>query len=272
MAYGMYLLNPKTSKSRKSRRRGARRRKTRSFSTPNPMKKSRRKRRSFARRNPARRRRARRAKRIVALNPRRRRRRFSRMNPSRSRRRRVNRRSFSRRNPSGDVIGTFTSSDMLTTAAGVITATLGANLVVNKLATSPSTQKLPGLDPAKPSAMARTIYKGLIAGGTGFLLRNKAPRFAEGLMLGAVAVVGADLLAQSGLLTQLQQAAGVNRYYGPSRGTRAYLPGTPSILTGPGSAFLNRSSAPMARRPGMGAPVNRSFLRSVPGMVENPFN
>jgi len=266
MAYGMYLLNPKSSPAKKSRRRGARRRKNRSLTKSNPMKKSRRRRRSFATRNPARKRRARRSRRLIALNPKRRSRRFSRRNPARSMRRVRRGRSFSRRNPSGDIFGTFTSPDMLTVAGGVVVGTLGSNLIVNKLATTASTQKLPGLDPAKPSAFARTLYKGLIAGGTGYLLRAKAPRFSEGLMLGAVAVVISDLLSQSGVLTQIQTAAGVSRYYG-ARGV-GYLPGTNTRFTGPAQRFLTRNNAP---RPGMGAAIGPNFMRKTVANAEGAF-
>lgn len=189
--------------------------------------------------------------------------RSARRNPSRRRR-------FSRRNPGSGLIAEFTSPDMLTVAGGIIIGTIGAGIVVNKL-TKPGTA-LPGLDPAHPSPLYRTLWKVGIAGGTGFLLRGKAPRLAEGLMLSAVAILGSDLLAQSGLLTKINAAAGVGRYYGSPRGTGSYLPGTSPTFTGPGSRFLAPSSVPMLRRPGTGAALTRATMNRLNGMVENPFS
>lgn len=266
MAYGMYLLNPPKKRRSKSRRRVARRGKKRASKINPPMKKTRRRRKArSALRNPSRRRRSRRA-RVARRNPVRRRRRSSmrsaRRNPSRRRR-------FARRNPGSGIIAEFTNQDMLATAGGLITGTILAPLIVTKL-TKPGSM-LPGLDPAKPSAIGRTVWKAALAGGAGFLLRNKAPRFAEGLMLGAVAIVGTDLLAQSGLIAKLNTAAGVSRYYGSPRGTGAYLPGTSPTFTGPGSAFLRPTGVPMLRRPGTGAALTRGAMRNMASMVENPF-
>lgn len=264
MAYGMYLLNPPKKRRRKSRRRVARRGKKRASKINPPMKKTRRRRKArSALRNPSRRRRTRRA-RAARRNPARRRRRSmrsARRNPSRRRR-------FARRNPGSGIIAEFTNQDMLATAGGLITGTILAPLLVTKLSKPGS--MLPGLDPAKPSPLGRTLWKAGFAGAAGFLLRNKAPRFAEGLMLGAVAIVGTDLLAQSGLIAKINSAAGVSRYYGSPRGTQAYLPGTSPTFTGPGSAFLRPTGVPMLRR-GTGAALTRRTMNAIPGMVENPF-
>lgn len=257
--YGMYLFNPggKKKSRRKSRRRVARRKSKRTFAKKNPsMKKTRRRRLRSARRNPSRRRRARAARR----NPARRRRSFraSRRNPSRRRR-------FSRRNPGSGIIAEFTNQDMLAAAAGVVVGGIGSALIVDRLSRPGS--MLPGLDPAKPTAYGRTIWKAVIAGGAGFLLRGKMPRFAEGLMLSAVATVGNDVLVQSGVVGQIRTAAGVGRNFGARPGT-AMLPGTSTRFTGPAQQFLTRNNVP---RPGMGATVRQGFVQRTVGQTENSF-
>jgi len=263
MSFGMYLLNPrgKSAGHPKSRRR-ARRKKNRPFSSQNPMKTRRRRARS-ARRNPSRRRRSRSRRSIVVINPRRRRRMHSaRRNPSRRR----HRRSFSRRNPLEGAVSEVFNQNTVTTAGGVLIGITVPNLIVNKMVTSSSMSSLPGL---QTSPMARTFYKLAIAVIPAYFLRRSTPRLAEGLLLGGIAAAGNDLLNQSGLMTQITGSVGLNRYF-PPKGARAYLPGTSSTFTGPGSGFLNRSNAPMIRR-GMAAPVNNAFARRLPSMVENPF-
>ncbi len=266
--YGMYLFNPgKRKKSRrKIRRSKARRKASGRFAKSNPtMKKSRRRRKArSALRNPSRRRRSRRA-RVARRNPARRRRRarMARRNPARRRRRGG---LFSRRNPGSGIIAEFTSQDMLTAAGGVIVGGIGATLIVDKLS-KPGTM-LPGLDPAKPTAYGRTIWKAVIAGGAGFLLRGKAPRFAEGLMLSAVAMVGNDVLVQSGIVGQIRTAAGVSRYYGARPGA-GMLPGTSTRFTGPAQRFLTRNNAPRPR--GMGAVVGPGFVRRTASASEGAF-
>lgn len=265
--YGMYLFNPgKRKKSRgKSRRRVARRKANRSFSTPNPMKTRRRRRVRSARRNPSRRRsRARVSRRNPAGRRRRRSMRSARRNPARRSRRR--RGFFSRRNPGSGIIAEFTSQDMLATAGGALLGSIGSALIVDKLS-KPGTM-LPGLDPAKPTAYGRTIWKAVIAGGAGLLLRRIKPRMAEGLMLSAVVMVGNDVLNQSGVITQIRTAAGVGRgtgrYYPAGTGL---LPGTSTRFTGPAQQFL-RNNAP---RPGMGARIGRDFVAKTASHSESAF-
>ena len=264
MAFGMYLLNPGGKAVAKKSRRRVRRKRNRHFAKSNPMKIRRRRKARSARRNPSRRRRAR-SRRIVVINPRRRRRRMrsTRRNPAH----RSRRRSFSRRNPFDGVVSDVFNQNTLTTAGGVLVGVTVPSLIVNKMVASASMSKLPGLN---SSPMARTFYKLIIAVLPAYMLRRNAPRFAEGLLLGGIAAAGNDLLNQSGLLTQITGAVGLNRYYPPARGAGAYLPGTSPLFTGPGSGFLSRSNAPMPRR-GMGAPVNRNFMGRLPSMVENPF-
>jgi len=265
MAFGMYLLNPRGSSARKKSRRRVRRSRKTSSSKKNPMKSRRRKARS-ARRNPSRRRRSRRSRRIVVINPRRRRRsRSARRNPVRRMRRRVR---SARRNPFDGVVSDVFNQDTLTTAGGVLVGVTVPALLVNKMAANASMSKLPGLN---TSPMARTFYKLAIALIPAYFMRRKTPRFAEGLLLGGVAAAGNDLLTQSGLLTQITGAVGLNAYYPRKPGTGAFLPGTPSLFMGPGSGFLNRSGAPMPMKRGIGAPVNRGFMQRVSGMVEQPF-
>lgn len=193
---------------------------------------------------------------------------MSRRNPARrtNRRRSRGRGIFSRRNPGSGVIAEFTSQDMLTTAGGVIVGGIGATLIVDKLSKAGS--MLPGLDPAKnPSPYGRTIWKAVIAGAAGYLLRHKTPRFAEGLMLSAVAIVGNDVLVQSGVVNQVRTAAGVGRFYGARPGM-GFLPGTSTRFTGPAQRFLARNNAP---RPGMGAMVGPGFVRKSAAAAENAF-
>ncbi len=259
--YGMYLFNPgKRKKSRGKSRRRVARRKAKSFSKPNPMKTRRRRRVRSARRNPSRRRRARVARRNPARRRRRRSMRSARRNPARRSRRR--RGFFSRRNPGSGIIAEFTSTDMLTTAGGALTGSILSALIVDKLS-KPGTM-LPGLDPAKPTAYGRTLWKAGIAGAAGYLLRGKAPRFAEGLMLSAVVMVGNDVLNQSGVISQIRSAAGVGRYY--PRGT-GLLPGTSTRFTGPAQQFL-RNNAP---RPGMGAAIRNNFVAKTAAQSEGAF-
>lgn len=287
----MYLINPAKRRKRKVRKA----KKSRPFSSKNPMKKSRRKaRRSFARRNPARRRRrramvrrnpARRRRsslrRAISLNPsmknstrRRRRRSFARMNPVRRRR------GFSLRNPGGPV-DTIFNNDILTLSGGVVISTIGANLILNKLllpnAAGQIPMKLPGVDTTKAGYMTSlpvTFYKLLIAGGAGYLLRNRSPRLAQGLIIGAVATTISDVVRQSNLLSQLPggtAALGVSRYFGsPRRGMNAYTPGVPAIFTGPASGFIGGGS-PGARR-GAGTMVGPGFARMAATQVPNPFS
>lgn len=287
--FGMYLINPASRK--KSRSKTGKKR--RPFSSQNPMKKSRRKsRRSFARKNPARRKRRRsfarrnpsarrsRLKHVLFLNPRmkkssrRRRRSFASRNPSR-------RRGFSRRNPGGP-ISTIFNNDTLTLGGGVVIGNLGINLILNKILL-PNAQgqiplALPGVNTAVAGYMGTlpvTLYKVLLGGTVGYLLRDRSPRLAQGIIIGTIATAVSDVLRQSNVLSNLPGGSqaltgGVGRYFNGVRGAGAYVPGVPAIFTGPGGAFLH-TGAPAARR-GTGALVTRKFASMAQTSVPNPFN
>lgn len=260
--FGIVLVNPSKRKKSAGRKRSSSSKRRRraltvkrksilsaSVQTKNPKMK---KRRSGRRRNrnPSRRRNRRRSSMIVIRNPARGRKR------SRSRR---------MRNPVG-VVTDIVNSNTLTLGAGIVTAQVGTNLVLNKLRrTQMATQgSLPGLKPGQESALAIMIYKLAIGAGAGYLLRNQSPRFSQGLIVGAVAGALSDLLMQSKIL----QTAGVGRYYGSGRpGAGAYLPGTSTRFTGPASQFLQNS----VPRPGMGAAVRPGFVQRAENMSEGAF-
>ncbi len=259
--YGITLVNPARKKSRR-KRRTARRRNPRPLSSVQPAKQtnmSKTRRRGRRRRNPSRRRSNRRRSTIIAIR-----------NPSRGRRRGRSRRM---RNPVGVVSDIF-SSHNLTLGAGIVTSQVGTNMVLNQLRASQMAinGSLPGLKPGQESAMAIMLYKLVLGAGVGFLLRNQAPRFSEGMIIGSVAGAMGDLLAQSRVLASLPGGAGVGRYFPAARRSiGGYTPGVPAIFTGPAGQFLN-NGAPQPRRRGMGAIVNRGFAGKAAMAAPNPFS
>lgn len=177
------------------------------------------------------------------------------------------------RNPVSGVVGDIFNSENLTLGAGIVAAQVGSNIVVNKLRASHMAAQgsLPGLNPASPSPIAIMLYKLVIGAGVGYLLRNQAPRFARGLIIGSVAGAMSDLLVQSRALSMIP-GAGVGRYFGPAgvggrvgRGAGAYLPGTGTRFTGPGSAFLQGG------RNGLGARVGPGLVNTLPNTINPAF-
>jgi hypothetical protein len=286
----MYLLNPGKRKKHSRRKK--------SFASKNPMK-TRRRRRSFARRNPIRRRRrrsfsrrnpARRSSlRHVMIFPNRgrrrhRRRHFASRNPMRGYRRR----SFSRRNPDG-MIGSIFDRDTMATAGGVVLGTVGTNLLMNSLLLPNATTgavpfSLPGVDMTQANYMNSipvAAYKFAIGAGAGYLLRNTAPRLAQGIVIGAFAGAISSILQQTNVLSSLPGGAsmqsalvapGTGRYFRPARGTGSYSPGVNPIFTGPASGFLTTGSPMrMGARRGAGALFNAHTANRATAQIPNPF-
>lgn len=293
--FGMYLINP--GKRKKSSRK-------KSFTSKNPMK-TKRRRRSFSRKNPSMKRRTRRG-RFTKRNPasrrrrssaimvfpnsmkRKRRRSFSARNPVRRR----GRRSFIRRNPASGIGSTIFDRDTMIVAGGVVIGTVGTNLVLNKLllpnAAGAVPFKLPGVNFQQSNYMNSipvALYKFGIGAAAGYLLRNTSPRLAQGIVVGAFAGGISSILQSTNALGGLQSAnvpativttaaPGVSRFFRGARGAGAYVPGVPSIYTGPASGFLNKGS-PMGRKFGMrrgaGAMFNRTNARRATNKIANPF-
>lgn len=171
------------------------------------------------------------------------------------------------RNPVSGVVGDIFNSDTLTLGAGVVVGTTGPTIVVNKLRASQMAVNgsLPGLNPANPSPMAIMLYKLVIGAGVGYLLRNQSPRFARGMIIGAVSGAMSDLLMQSRVLQSIP-GAGVSRILPASRpGAGAYVPGISTRFTGPSSNYL------AAGRNGVGARVGPGTVNTLPGMVAPAF-
>lgn len=185
----------------------------------------------------------------------------ARRNPAR----RKNRRSRVRRmrNPIGIVNDMF-NPNMLTFAGGVVISELGTRMIMNRLISGDPVNhvpamKLPGINYTPPVGVVYTAaapwdiwrdnawmiaaYKLVIGGVAGYLLRNQSPRLSQGIMVGAVAGAITDVVAVTGVL---KEARGTHRYFPGPRGAGAYVPGVPSIFTGPAAGFLGRG-APMAR-------------------------
>lgn len=193
---------------------------------------------------------------------------FSRRNPARRMSRR--RRGFSRRNPPGDFIQDAFRQDSLTVAGGVLLGSTAPALLVNRMAASASMNKLPGIT---GTGYGRTAWKLGIALSAAYLLRNKAPRLAEGIMYGGVASAGLDVLNKSGAMSQISgaiapAAAGTGRFFPGGRNGAGFLPGTNTRFTGPAQSFLTRNNAP---RPGTGAMVGRNFVRNSEKQSEGAF-
>ena len=242
--------NPTKRRSSSRRRRNS----ASKISSVNPMAKRTRKRGSRRRRNPIARRGA--------------------------RRRNPGRRSSRRRNPI-PVVRELFGPDMLTFAGGVVAVSVGTSMLMNRiLAGNPTTgqpgMKLPLVDytPLANPATAGQFYarnawilagyKLAIGGLLGYALRNQAPRFSRGVMVGAVATAISDVLKNTGVLNaagNLQIArAGTARNY---PGVAGLVPGVPARLAGgPASAFL---------RKGMSARVNAGTMRSMENQTEGAF-
>jgi hypothetical protein len=295
----MYLINPGKRKKKIRNRKGRfvkqnpmktrRRRRRPSFTRKNPVR--RRRRRGFARRNPARRRRRSTSIRHALIFPnagkrrRRRRRGFASRNPMRRRR------SFTRRNPASGIGSTIFDRDTMVIAGGVIVGSVGTNMLLNAILL-PNTAgnipfKLPGVNVAGVNYMNSVpvaLYKFGIGAGIGYLLRNTAPRLAQGIVVGAFAGAISSVLQSTNVLAglpggssignTLNPQAGVSRYFRPSsrRGSGSYTPGVNPIFTGPASGFL-RGGSPMrmGMRRGAGAMFNRSTVRNAKAMIPNPF-
>lgn len=170
------------------------------------------------------------------------------------------------RNPVGGIVGDIFSSENLTLGAGIVAGQVGSNIIVNKLRASQMAAggSLPGLNPAAPNAIAIMLYKLVISVGAGYLLRNQAPRFSRGLVIGGVAGAMSDLLMRSGALAMIP-GAGVGRMLPPSRGAGAFLPGTSSRFMGPASQFLQPT------RNGVSARVGPGLVNNLPMMVNPAF-
>lgn len=274
--YGLVLVNPARKKPRrKSRRRNPTvrrkvgalgwRHKRGTFhynpvSSAQPSKKMKTRRRGRRRlRNSVRRRTRRRASSVVVIR-----------NPARGRRRGRSRRM---RNPMNGFVGEISNSNTLTLGAGIVTAQVGTNMVLNKLRTSQMAVagSLPGLRPGQESALAVAVYKLVIGAGVGYLLRNQSPRFSQGMIIGAVAGAMSDILMQSRVLQAIPGAStnGTGRYF-PGARVGSYTPGVPAMFTGPAASFLNRG-APQPRR-GMSAIVNGGFSQRAAMAAPNPFS
>lgn len=178
------------------------------------------------------------------------------------------RRRFSRRNPAGDYVAEAFGQETLTVAGGVLLGTAGPALIVNRMATSASMSKLPGIT---GNGWGRPAWKFAIALVVSYALRNKARSLSQGIMLGGVAGLGNDILVKSGAMSKITNtiAPGTAAFLG-RRGAGTYIPGVPPMLSGPATTFIN-NGAPVARRRGMGLAVNRNWARNTASGVPDPF-
>jgi hypothetical protein len=256
-AFGLYLVNParkrgKVRTTRKARCNSPKRKKAKKVSaisipvssTTSPIMKTRR--RKSSRKNPIRRRRKSSARR----------------NPITRRRRS---RGFSiRRNPIGAEVQNIFNEGNLKLAAAALVYTTGTSIILNKMLASQMAKQgsIPGMKPGAVSPIGLTLYKALIGIGLAMVTRKKYPKFAEGVGVGTVLVVGSDLVKQSKILDMLPGTAaqGIARYLPPPRGAGAYTPGVSPTFTGPGAAFIG-GGAPRSR--GMGTMLTGTAARNL---------
>ena len=174
------------------------------------------------------------------------------------------------------IVNDFFNPNMLALAGGVVVGNVGTQMIMNRLLTAGANGQrpfdLPLVNYATPAgqfyaqnAWILAGYKLVIGIGASWLLKNQSPRLSNGIAIGTVAGAISDVLKTTGVLANV----GVGRYF-PSRGTGAYVPGVPSIFTGPAGQFLN-GGAPQPGR-GTGAIVNRSFMNRAAAASPNPFS
>lgn len=278
-ARGRFLYNP-AKKRRRARRKNplavqhvlvespkknpARRRKRRKISpvsSTTPMSKHR-KRRNKRTRNPARKTSRRRSSR--------------RRNPARHRgARRM-------RNPVA-ILSDIATKENLVTGLGVLTGVAGTRWLVNTLIQGdPTTGQrmfdLPGVTYSTAAApltqaqfsaknkIALAFYETALPALVGYFMRDKNAAFSRGLMQSAVVNAGIAFLRG----TEIGGRAGLGAFLPRQRGIQTYIPGVPSMLTGPSTAFINNGS-PVARGRGMGAVVNERWMQQTTNSGPDPF-
>lgn len=212
----------------------------------------------------------------------------------------VRRRSFTRRNPAGDLGSTIFDRDTMAIAGGVVIGTVGTNMLLNAILLPNATTgavpfALPGVNTSQANYMNSVpvaLYKFAIGAGVGYLLRNSAPKIGQGIVVGAFAGAISTVLASTNVLSGLPGGSslasgtiapgvsvtqpGVGRYFRARAGAGSYTPGVNPIFTGPASGFLTNGS-PMrgvpkfGMRRGAGALFNKHTARSATAMIPNPF-
>lgn len=192
------------------------------------------------------------------------------------------------RNPVGDTVKELFGQPMLTFAAGVVTAGVG-NATILKAINSPASGQrsfdLPGIDYSmlgtanaasfySKNALALAAYKLVLGGTIGYLLRNQAPRFSQGYLVGTVAGAISDVLVKQNIVVQTgygpilqldRPTAGASRMY---RGA-GLVPGVPTQLTGPAQGFMRWNNMPPQR--GAGAMVGPGTMRDLEVQSEGAF-
>lgn len=180
------------------------------------------------------------------------------------------------RNPIGNVLTPVFNADVFALAGGAVVQGVGTNLILNQLRMNAATAAWPGLQ----SRMGIMVWKTGIGALAAYLLRNQSPRLAQGIAIGTAYTLTQDLLAQSNVLAMIPgagmlagampgtAAAGVGRYLPARNGAGAYIPGVPPSISGPATGFLY-NGVPQPR--GVGAIVNRGFVRKAAAAAPNPF-
>lgn len=189
------------------------------------------------------------------------------------------RRTMRRRNPG--IIDSFkdtVSMRNIAVGTGALTGIVGTKWTINTLISGDATGKrmfdLPGITyptAAAPMTQAQFneknklmlgVYEVVLPWAAGYLLRNQAPRFSEGLTISAVINAGVALLKGTNIGTK----AGLGAFL--PRGTGTFIPGVPPMLSGPATVFINHG-APVRR--GTGAVVNNRWAQQTTGNGAGPF-
>lgn len=187
------------------------------------------------------------------------------------------------RNPVGQTVRELFGQPMLIFAAGVVTAQVVNNTVLDRINSPMSGQRsfdLPFVDYTMlgNAATAGTFYtknawilagyKLVLGGAIGYALRNQAPRFSQGYLTGTVAGAITEVLVQQNVITrnnQLVWGRGTSRMY---RGA-GLVPGVNSLLTGPAQGFMRFNNMPAQR--GTGALVGPGTMRDLERQSEGAF-
>lgn len=120
----------------------------------------------------------------------------------------------------------------------------------------------------KDNAWALALYKLGMGAGAGWLLRNQSPRLSKGMLIGSVATAISDVLRNTGVLSPTGTIRGMGRNFPAGMG---YLPGTNTRFTNPGQQFLATGVNNVPRPRGMGAAVGTNMLANTQGQVEGAF-